>query len=367
MFDIIVVGGNLAGATAAINAAKKGVNVALIERNIEPFFPAHCGEAMADIWTELLNINKISCHKNEIKNLIFNVSSSKDYKLELKKHRVIIFDRNYVEKYLLKEAEKKGVSLFLGKSVRDFKPFYEILLDNNEIIKGKVIIDASGISCQIGRRIGLDAKLNKRDIGVCIQSRVQSCFNEDTLKIWFHKPYAPFGYAWLFPVDEKTANIGIGIPGGQKIDLVKMLEKFIGYSIPNDYKTIHTFRACVPITSPMSRLIKDNVLVVGDAARLVNAEWGCGIGNAIFSGRSAGKIAAQYVIGEIKTLEPYQDLMRKRILLLRKAYKNRKKFENEKKYVRTYRRNLSILSIINKIFPDFIQDYFLKVILYRIG
>ena len=40
MFDVIVIGGNLAGASAAINAAEKGANVALVERHKEPFSPA---------------------------------------------------------------------------------------------------------------------------------------------------------------------------------------------------------------------------------------------------------------------------------------------------------------------------------------
>ena len=144
--------------------------------------------------------------------------SSKEYHITLNKHRVYIIDRNYAENYLLKEAEKKGVELKLGISMNGFNPPNDIILNNNKIIKGRVIIDASGIACQVGRQIGMGPKLLKQQIGVCIQSRVQGNFDNETLKIWFHKPYAPFGYAWFFPVNEKTANIGIGISGGQKID-----------------------------------------------------------------------------------------------------------------------------------------------------
>ena len=68
MFDIAVIGGNLAGASAAINAAQKGVSVVLIERNKEPCFPAHCGEGTTDIQAEWLGLDTIKCTKNEIKN-----------------------------------------------------------------------------------------------------------------------------------------------------------------------------------------------------------------------------------------------------------------------------------------------------------
>ncbi len=154
---------------------------------------------------------------NEIKNIIFNISSLKEYTFNLKKHRLIIFDRNCLEKTLLNKAEKLGVELIFGRSMIDFKPPHEIILDNTNRIKGTVIIDASGIACQIGRRIGINTRLRPEDIGVCIQSRVQSTFIPDTVRMWYHKPYAPFGYAWVFPINEFMANIGIGIPGGQKV------------------------------------------------------------------------------------------------------------------------------------------------------
>ena len=66
MYDIVVIGGNLAGTTAAINAAEEGANVLLVERNKEPFNPAHCGEMLIDTEAELLNLDKIGCEKNEI-------------------------------------------------------------------------------------------------------------------------------------------------------------------------------------------------------------------------------------------------------------------------------------------------------------
>jgi len=97
MFDVVIVGGNLAGVAAAIHAAKKGVNVALIEKNKEPFFPAHCGEAIDDVTAEWLDLDKMSCMRNEIKNVIVNLSLKKEYIFKLKKHRLVIFDRNCVE------------------------------------------------------------------------------------------------------------------------------------------------------------------------------------------------------------------------------------------------------------------------------
>lgn len=361
MFDVVAIGGNLAGTAAAIKAAANGANVALIERNKEPFFPAHCGEMLVDTEAELLNLDKIGCAKNEINNVIINVSS-KEYTFKLKTRKVIIFDRNFVEKKLLKEAEKNGVKLILGTSMKDFKPPHEILLGNNEIIKGRIIIDASGIACQVGRRIGIDTKLKPEDIGVCIQSRVQSNFDTNTIKSWFHKPYAPFGYAWLFPLNGKTANIGLEVPGGQKLDLAKLLKNYINDMTNGKYKITNTFRACVPSAPPMSRLIKDNVIITGDAARLAHPLSGGGIRNALFSGSLAGIIAAKYIHGEIPSLEPYQDSMRTKISRLKKEYIFKSKVsKNENSFLRKFGMAISITCFINRLFPNFLEGLFTKL------
>ncbi|UCH71571.1 MAG: NAD(P)/FAD-dependent oxidoreductase [Thermoplasmatales archaeon] len=356
MFDVVVVGGNLSGSNAAVNAASKGISVALIERNREPFAPAHCGEATAYTALDLLDLDKNNYTKNEIKSIIVNIASSKEYVFKLKKIKIFIFDRNCVEKNLLEKAEKKGVKLLLGTSMRSFNPPNEIVLDDNRKIRGKIIIDASGIACQVGRRVGIDTKISKKDIGVCIQSRVKGDFNSDTMKMWFHKPYAPFGYAWLFPLNEKMANIGLGVPGTQKVDLSNLLKKYVEDMTGGEHEIINTFRACVPLAAPMKKLTKDNIMIVGDAARLVNSTLGSGIENAVFSGSLAGLIASKYIRKEIPSLEIYQDAMYHNISMLNKYYIRREKlFEDEERFVKGVRRAFSILCFSNKLFPTLLQ------------
>lgn len=53
MFDIVIIGGNLSGSLAAINAVREDVSVALIERHKEPCYPARCGEGIANITADL--------------------------------------------------------------------------------------------------------------------------------------------------------------------------------------------------------------------------------------------------------------------------------------------------------------------------
>jgi len=362
MFDVVVIGGNLAGASAAIKAAERGVNVALVERHKEPFSPAHCGEGIADVTAELLELEKINCPKNEINLVQINVSTFKEYFFKLKTHKIFIIDRNYVEKRLLEKAEKKGVKLILGVSMKDFKQPNDVILDNEEIISGKVIVDASGIACQVGRRIGLNTHLKPEDIGVCIQSRVKGNFNNQIQKMWFHTPYAPFGYAWIFPKSNTLANIGLGIPGGKKVDLNELLKNYINFTTDGNYTILSTFQSCVPSGLPLETLVKNNVMFAGDAARLVDAATGAGIHHAICSGNLAGCIAAKYVRGELPSLEIYQTEMQNKIKRLTRTYYNKSKLTTDQKYISAYKKAWTMLSIINKISPNFFQGYVAKIL-----
>ena len=103
-------------------------------------------------------------------------------------------------------------------------------------------------------------------------------------------------------------------------------------------------------------------MIVGDAARLANPALGSGIENAIFSGGLAGKIAANYVHGKISSLEPYQNLMRSKILTLKKVYIRKTKLTTEKKFIHTYQRVFNILFLINKLVPRLLEDRVAKTI-----
>lgn len=367
MYDIIIIGGNLSGASAAINVVKKEVKCALIERHKEPYLPAHCGEGIADVIGDFLELDNIKCPKNQIDKITIYLSHIKKYNFKLTKHKMLIINRNYLEKNLLKKAEQNGTALFIGNGMRDFKPPNNIILNNNEKLKGKIIIDATGIACLVGSKIGINTKLKPEDVGVCIQSRVKGSFNSNTVHLWYHKPYAPFGYAWLFPINNNTANIGLGIPGGQKIDLQKLLTEYIKYETDNNFKILSSFRSCVPSASPLNKLVKDNVMFVGDAARLANPATGAGIHNAIISGSLAGCIAAKYTKNELESLEIYQNEMKKILFRLTKTYKNKTKLTTEKKFLSGYKKAFSTLNFANSVLPGFFQNYAAKNLLKNLN
>lgn len=362
MYDVLVVGGNLAGTSAAINATEKGISAALIEKNKEPFNPPHCGEGIDTITASFMNLQKINCNINTIDQMILNLANKKGYVFTFQKKGLVVFDRYHLEKELQKKAKQQGTKLFIGNPVKTYNPPNEVILKDGTKLKGKIIIDASGINCIIGKAIGLKPNIRPRDIGVCIQSRVEADIDPKIMKAWFHTPYAPYGYGWVFPIDKKHANIGLGIPGGQHVDMQQLLQDYIEHEMHSNYKIQQTFRACVPSAEPLHTIVKDNVLITGDAAHLANPFLGSGIANAIYSGCLAGIIAADYLQKKIDNLELYQQLLQPKINRLTKVYQRRNKTFTNKSFIKAYAKTFFVLSLGNKLFPNFFNKQVEKVL-----
>lgn len=362
-YDLVVVGGSLAGTAAVINALEKGATVALIERNPNPFDPPHCGEGIDVITASFIDLKKIDCHMNPITKIIINLTEKYEYSLDVGDQVLTIFDRNRLENELITKTRKEGADVILGSTVIDFDEKTNVIkTDNDENISGKIIIDASGIQCVIGKEVGLKTKIKGKDIGVCIQSRVRGSFDPKLVKIWFDEPFAPLGYAWLFPISKNQANIGLGIPGGMHRSLQPLLDAYIDREMGDDAQIESTFRSCVPLATPLQRVIKNKVMITGDAARVVNPFLGSGIANAIFSGCFAGIVAGDYVNGNIKSIDLYQQLMSEIITRLTKTYRRREKIFEKDRYVPAYHKALIAFSIANKINPNYFNRAVRKTI-----
>jgi digeranylgeranylglycerophospholipid reductase len=118
---------------------------------------------------------------------------------------------------------------------------------------------------------------------------------DNALYIYVGTCYAPGGYAWVFPKANNCANIGLGINGKYaSVDrhAKDYLDDFLRRFFPN--ASIQRYvTGGVPVSTNMKKLAKDNLIIVGDAGRMVNPLNGGGITHAIDSGIEAGKIAAE--------------------------------------------------------------------------
>jgi digeranylgeranylglycerophospholipid reductase len=112
---------------------------------------------------------------------------------------------------------------------------------------------------------------------------------------WIDQEIAPGGYAWVFPKGEGRANVGLGLQADlAETTALSYLNRFIE-SEPGlaTGQAVTLVVANVPVSLPSQRLVGDGLMLVGDAARQVDALTGGGIINAMTAGRLAAQVAAR--------------------------------------------------------------------------
>ena len=102
---------------------------------------------------------------------------------------------------------------------------------------------------------------------------------------------------WIFPKGDGLANVGIGVQVSQiksaaetKAYLDRWIEKHPGYA---KGKKIDMVGGGVSISAPIKQSVTDGLMLVGDAARMIDPLTGGGIANGCIAGKIAGQVAAE--------------------------------------------------------------------------
>jgi digeranylgeranylglycerophospholipid reductase len=187
-------------------------------------------------------------------------------------------------------------------------------------VRAEVVIAADGVVSRVARWAGVNTVLKPDDIESCAQFQMVGIDvkSPEVMEFYFGSKITPGGYAWIFPKGEEMANVGIGILGDRmRRPAIEYLKNFVD-SKPELKKgrVIEINGGGVPVGGPISKTVKDNLLIVGDAARQVNALTGGGIDSAMRAGDIAGSVAAKAVAdGEVseKRLMEYEKRWRKQM------------------------------------------------------
>jgi digeranylgeranylglycerophospholipid reductase len=149
----------------------------------------------------------------------------------------------------------------------------------------------------VGRWGGLETTLKTSDITTCFQYRMTNLKIEPNFCEFLLGSVAPGGYAWIFPKGGDTANVGLGVLGSRlkkRGEVKAYLDKFI----KNDERLKHgqpleALAAAVSVSPPVEKSVTDGLLLVGDAARVIDPITGGGIANSCIQGVFAGQVLGE--------------------------------------------------------------------------
>lgn len=355
-YDIIVVGAGPAGVIATLHA--KG-DILLVEKNKKIGVPVRCGEATYGNIIDRFDLRDCVKGMHILHDMEFFFSNGKQKKLTIHSNDIFVLDKDVFLQNILHKAvrnqEDKHITIRTNAkaSYKDGD-----LYINDEIIDGRVIIDASGISSSIGRAVGLSSPLDPEDIHVCAQYTLKGDIDPSKIRLFIDNPYAPSGYVWVIPKGDGTANVGIGMQGSKHFNVKQHLDWFINDNYPDCEKTNY-FMMPLGLAPPVNRCVKDNVLLAGESASFVISISGGGIGTSMLSGMYAGITASDY-IDKGTSLLAYQYAMEKMLYKkLRKSYKIKQKFMEYGITGGVYN-TISLLFLLQSKFPKLMERVALK-------
>jgi digeranylgeranylglycerophospholipid reductase len=330
-YDIVVVGAGPAGSMAARAAARSGAKVLLLDRRRELGVPVQCGEALSEDPLKDLGIKPdprwIAGRTNAVK-----IVSPSGIVVRIAEEKIVgkvgyILDRKVFDKHLAVLAAKEGADIKVGTLVDNLMIRSGRIggvkahgMDGKLEVLADVVIAADGVGSRIARLAGMNTALRLVDIesGVQFQMVGIDFESSSTMEFYFGSKIAPGGYAWVFPKGEDMANVGLGVLGSRaERPAIEYLRDFVN-KMPSlrKGKIIEINAGGIPVGGPIKKTVKDNLLVVGDAARQVNALTGGGIDMAMRAGDIAGNVAAKAVAeGDVseKRLNEYERRWREKM------------------------------------------------------
>ena len=304
-YDVIVVGGGPSGSMAAIEVAKAGFSVCILEKDRDIGTPVRCGEAIGYTGLNQFFKPKSTWIASVIKGVDLVAPNGVSIGVDFKSETGYILNRKIFDFDLSRIAVENGAEVYTKSHVKD------LIIDNDcsvgviidylgqEIkIHSKIVIGADGIESRIGRKAGIKTLVRMKDMESCLQYSVANIdIKEDKMKMFIGEKYAPGGYLWIFPKGKGYANIGIGISGkySKQKSAKKYLDEFLNNFYPNS-SILTTVSGGVPCAKPIREPIANGIMLVGDAAHHINPMTGGGIASGMRGGQIAGEIAVKSLI-----------------------------------------------------------------------
>jgi len=306
---VIVVGAGPAGSLTARYAAAGGARTLLIEKRQEIGSPVRCGEGIA---RHFLDECAIAYDKKWVAQ---EVSGAKvispnggSFKIDEKyagNEVGVVLERDGFDKALAKDAAKAGADIWVKATavglLRENGTVTGVRvkrLDEELNLEAGCVVAADGFESQVGRWAGIKTLLKAGDITGTLQYRLTNIDPDPDFphycEFYLGNQVAPAGYIWVFPKDECTANVGIGVSLNRlkgKTDIKMYLDRWIaGDPRFRRAQFLDMVTGGVSTSPPLPETVGNGIAIVGDAARMIDPITGGGIGNGCRAGRILGEV-----------------------------------------------------------------------------
>ncbi len=316
-FDVAVIGGGPAGATAALHLARRGARVGVFEKERIPRYKA-CGGGVTARALELLpgpvvETIELVCRTVSLdlgpERLRFTVRHPQDV--------LGMVMRDRFDEALLAEARRAGAAVLSPCRVTGLRRGSKGLFVETERgeIACRFVVAADGALGRGARMAGWRAET--RRLALALEVELENgprLAGAEADAARFDFAGITGGYAWTFP---KGDHLSVGVGVFRKQGRHRLSDRLQAYLARNGLEGCRTIRrrgGAIPVSPRRDGFVRNRVLLAGDAAGLADPLTGEGIFAALTSGRLAAEALVQGGLEEQAVREAYEAVLRDRLL-----------------------------------------------------
>ena len=314
-YDVIVVGAGPGGSTASRLCAEAGLKTLVIEKERFPRYKP-CGGCLSMKTVHLLGFDLSPVIENTIYGAKFTYCSKDPFVIESEDPIAFLVMRDRFDQFLVNKALENGVAILEGEKVTRVEERdggVEVELGKEKRLQCRYLIAADGPESIVARSLPLPPQRNHGN-GIAVESEIpfDSSIHFPKKELHFVNldfGRVPNGYGWVFPKKE-WLSVGIGgmFRETKKMNPRQYFKSFLkgldyipegetakikGHPLPSFYDEKQT-------------VAQGRILLVGDAANLMDPLQGEGIYYAIRSGMLVGEAMAEWKKEGIAPSDFYQ-------------------------------------------------------------
>ena len=318
-FDVIIIGGGLAGLTSAIHISKLNFKVLLIEKNE---YPKHkvCGEYVSNEvlpYLEYLEFNPFKFGAKRISSFQLTTENNKSITANLPLGGFGM-SRYKMDFELYKLALSTGVTV-LQDSVTDVNfvaDSFQVETKTSRSFQAKIVIGAYGKRSNLDVQFGREF-IKKKSPYLGVKIHVSGDFPEDKVALHNFKG----GYCGVSKVENNHINLCY-ITTFSSFKKYKDIATFQEEVLFKNVELKKIFKSTVPqfkepltisqISFETKQPIENHIIMCGDTAGMIHPLCGNGMGMAIRSAQLASELIIDYLQGKITSRQTLEHLYTKR-------------------------------------------------------
>lgn len=297
MFDVAIVGGGPAGATCAAFCARAGLRTLLLEREKFPREKV-CGDCLnPSCWPILRRLDVAervqALAHGKLRSVEFIAIDGRSVLIALpdSDDGEIAVKRSLFDHLLLLRAGELGAEIFDSTTVTELdqpsdrsRTGSQTIVSNGKTFEARLLVAADGRNSTIARLCNLLPRAGKERVALQTHIPLPENFRERVVL-----QFLPEGYSGQAPIGNGELNLClVGQPPS-----ISALKRWAEDQF--DIRHDHAWRTVTPLTRPPLPATRPRMLLVGDAARVVEPFTGEGIFYALRSGELAANAVVKMI------------------------------------------------------------------------